>query len=202
MENFSKDLTDALPTIKNRGTNAGGKNTNLYGKKFESITSNYPRLIEKGFERVEMGRGKNSYYLRSTTSKGENIFLEQNGFKKYMKEKYDLDFIRNPDEAYIIQTEADKPHLIILEKKEQNVEGSVDTKLYASPALKKEYELIGGDKFHIEYIFCLSKYFKDKFIEGSKKYALLNQIFSIYNIHCLFGEDDNYFESLHNFLTI
>jgi hypothetical protein len=202
MENLSSDLSDALPVIKNRGTNGGGKNTNVNGKKFEQITSNYHRLIEKGFERVNIGKGKNCYYLRHITSKGENIFLEQNGFKLYMKEKYNLDFIRNPDEAYIVQTGADKPHLIILEKKEQNVEGSVDTKLYASPGLKKEYELIAGDKFYIEYIFCLSKYFKNKFMEGSKKYALLNQIFIFYNIHCLFGEDENYFESLDTFLTI
>ena len=198
MENLSQDLLSALPDIKNKGSKAGGKNTNANGRKFESLTSNYSRLIDMGFKRTNMNKGKNAYYLE----KDNNIFLEQNGFKMYMKTKYNLEFIRNPDEAYIIQNSNDKPYLIILEKKEQCVEGSVDTKLLAAPGFKKEYELIAGEKFQVEYIFCLSKYFKNKFIEGGKKYTLLNEIFTIYNIHCLFGEDENYFELLHKFLTI
>lgn len=198
MENLSKDLRQALKESKNKGSKAGGKNTNFNGKKFELLTSNYPKLLEKGFKRVDMGKGKNAYYLE----KDDTIFLEQNGFKMYMKNKHDLEFIRNPDEAYILKNSSDKPYLIILEKKEQSVDGSVDTKLHASPGLKKEYELIAGEKFQVEYIFCLSKYFKNKFLEGNRKYILLNQIFTCYNIHCLFGEDENYFELLHNFLDI
>ena len=36
--------------IENKGTGAGGSNTNLYGKKFEEITDNEPLLKEQGYK--------------------------------------------------------------------------------------------------------------------------------------------------------
>ena len=46
---------------KNKGTGAGGSNTNLYGKKFEYKTNNESRLLLNGF--VKCGNYKN-YYLK------------------------------------------------------------------------------------------------------------------------------------------
>lgn len=39
-----------LELIVNKGTGAGGANTNLNGKKFEDKTNNIPRLFENGYE--------------------------------------------------------------------------------------------------------------------------------------------------------
>jgi hypothetical protein len=40
--------------MKNKGTGAGGNSTNYYGKKFETQTNNYERLIENGYQIVSM----------------------------------------------------------------------------------------------------------------------------------------------------
>jgi len=37
------------PAIVNKGTGAGGANTNYYGKKFEEKTNNQQRLLEMGY---------------------------------------------------------------------------------------------------------------------------------------------------------
>jgi hypothetical protein len=124
----------------NKGTGAGGKNTNIYGKKFEDKTNNENKLIDDGFIKESYSKTKYGYYLYKTI-----YFTLQNGLKLFIKSKYDIDIFRCPDEAYIIK---------ILEKKEQNVEGSVETKLWSSPSLKREYELILGEilRLNIHYV--------------------------------------------------
>lgn len=125
--------------IINKGTGAGGANTNYYGKQFEEKT--------------------------------------------------------NPDEAYIIEYTSGRKIIKILEKKEQNVEGSVETKLWSGPSLKREYELVLGPEFEVFYGFCVNKFLKNKFISNEKKYTILNTILTENNISVLFGEDENYFET-------
>jgi hypothetical protein len=46
------------------------------------------------------------------------------------------------------------------------------------------------------YGFCLNKFLKNKIVSTEKKYTILNTIFNETNIAVLFGEDDDYFETL------
>jgi hypothetical protein len=117
----------------------------------------------------------------------------QTGLKTFIKNKYDIELFRCPDEAYIIEYKSGRKVIKILEKKEQNVEGSVETKLWAGPALKREYELLLGDGFEVYYGFCLSSFLKDKMTSGDKKYTTLHTILSEAHIDVLFGDDDDYF---------
>jgi hypothetical protein len=103
---------------------------------------------------------------------------------------------RCPDEAYIIEYNSGRKVIKILEKKEQNVEGSVETKLWAGPSLKREYELVLGADFEVFYGFSISDYLKMKLTSNEKKYTILNAILNENNIPVLFGDDDNYFETL------
>jgi hypothetical protein len=103
---------------------------------------------------------------------------------------------RCPDEAYIIEYTTGKKVIKILEKKEQNVEGSVETKLWSGPSLKREYELVLGSEFEVFYGFCISAFLKNKLISNEKKYVILNTILDENNIAVLFGDDENYFEIL------
>jgi hypothetical protein len=119
-----------------------------------------------------------------------------------MKNKYNIDLFRCPDEAYIIEYNNGKNVIKILEKKEQNVEGSVETKLWSGPSLKREYELILGSKFTVFYGFCVSEFLKKKLVSNEKKYITLNTIFNENNIVVLFGDDENYFETFDNWLNI
>ena len=107
-----------------------------------------------------------------------------------MKNKYNIELFRYPDEAYIIEYNTGCKILKILEKKEQNVEGSV----------KREYELVLENDFKIFYGFCVNDFLKKKLISTKQKYIILNIIFSENNINVLFGDDNDYFNTLDNWI--
>lgn len=191
--------------IVNKGTGAGGANTNYYGKLFEEKTNNQQRLFEMGYTKTNFTQNSKKttktsqkvydYYLSKTYEDKTIVFVLQNGLKKYIKHKYNADLFRCPDEAYIIEYTSGRKVIKILEKKEQNVEGSVETKLWSGPSLKREYELMLGPDFEVFYGFCVSGFLKNKLISTDKKYTILNTIFTENNIAVLFGDDENYFET-------
>jgi hypothetical protein len=193
------------PIIGNKGTGAGGANTNLYGKKFEEKTNNQIRLLEDGYIKnsftTKNPKKAYDFYLSKKCEDRNIVFVLQNGLKLYMKNKYNIELFRCPDEAYIIEYVTGKKVIKILEKKEQNVEGSVETKLWSGPSLKREYELIVGNEFEVHYGFCLSDFLKKKIISNEKKYMILNIIFNENNIAVLFGDDENYFETIDNWIN-
>lgn len=187
-----------MSEITNKGTGAGGANTNYYGKKFEEKTNNQQRLLDNGYilhNFTKKNKNTYGYYLSKTFHDKTIIFVLQSGLKMYMKEKYNIDLFRYPDEAYIIEYNNGRKVIKILEKKEQNVEGSVEIKLWSSPSLKREYELILGDDFEVFYGLCVSDFLKNKIISGEKKYTILNTLFIEANIAVLFGDNENYFET-------
>lgn len=193
-----------IAAITNKGTGAGGANTNYYGKKFEEKTNNQPRLMEMGYMKHSFtAKSKKTYdfHLTKTFEDKTITFVMQNGLKMYMKNKYDIDLFRCPDEAYIIEYNSGKKLVKILEKKEQNVDGSVETKLWSGPSLKREYELVLGSGFEIDYGFCVSDFLKKKLVSNDKKYTILNTIFSENNIGVLYGDDENYFETFDKWLS-
>ena len=190
--------------IQNKGTGAGGSNTNYYGKQFEEKTNNQSRLLQIGYTQNSFTKKPKKiydYYLSKNFEDKNIVFVLQNGLKMYLQHKYNIEGYRCPDEAYIIEYTNGKKVIKILEKKEQNVEGSVETKLWASVALKREYELVLGKEFEVHYAFCLSEFLKKKFTSPQPKYVHLNTIFHENNIAVLFGDDDDYFERLDNWVN-
>jgi hypothetical protein len=185
---------------------AGGFRTTLFGKNFERDTNNKHRLMRFGYTKksfVSTQKSKNVYdfYLSKTYKDKTVIFVLQQGFKKYMKERYNIDVIRNPDEAYIIEYNNGKKIVKILEKKNQQVEGTVELKLWAGPSLKREYQLVLGKDFDVKYGFCVNDFFKDKLISDKQKYVLLNRILDENNIKVLYGEDRSYFQRLDHWIN-
>lgn len=192
-----------LNMIVNKKTTAGGANTNYYGKKFEEKTNNQPRLLNDGYIKNSFTKNPKKvydFYLSKTFEDKTIIFVLQNGLKMFMKNKYNIELFRRPDEAYIIEYNTGRKVIKILEKKEQNVEGSVETKLWGGPSLKREYELVLGHEFEVHYGFCVSEFLKKKITSNEKKYTTLNKIFNETNIAILFGDDDNYFETFDKWL--
>lgn len=202
--NIICNLLDTEKIIKktniiNKGTGAGGASTNFYGKKFEDKTNNETRLLNIGFSKnFYNNKSKKiyNYYLSKNYDDKTIIFVLQNGLKNYIKTNYNIDIFRCPDEAYIIEFNNGKKIIKILEKKEQNVEGSVETKLWSAQSLKREYELVLDNNFEVHYAFCVNNFLKNKLTSNEKKYIILNKIFNENNINVLFGDDDNYFELL------
>ncbi len=184
--------------ITNRGTGAGGSNTNLYGKAFEKKTDNEPRLLLNGFVReiIPGCSTKYGYYLVKEISPTESItYLTQGGLKAYFKHFFNIEMCRSPDEAYLFKNR-ETYTLKILEKKNQNTPGSVDTKLLAGNGFIEEYKYFLGEKFNVCYAFCISDFLKKDYIADCKKSRALRHINEKYNIAVLFGDDSDYFETL------
>jgi hypothetical protein len=175
--------------VVNKGTGAGGANTNVNGKKFEEKANNQQRLLEDGYV-------KKDGYLSKTFEDKTIYFVLQGELKTFLENKYKVyNIFRKPDEAYIIEYKSGRKVIKILEKKTQNCEGSVETKLWSGPSLKREYEIVLGKEFEVVYGFCVSEFLKNKLISNINKYAILNEILSENNIAVLFGDDKNYFET-------
>ena len=101
------DKKNIEPILINKGTGAGGTNTNYYGKHFEDKTNNQTRLLNDGYIKHSFVYKKQTnaygYYLSKTFEDKKIVFVLQNGLKKYMKSTYNIDAFRCPDEAYIIE---------------------------------------------------------------------------------------------------
>ncbi len=190
--------------INNKGTGAGGANTNYHGKKFEEKTNNKQSLLELGYTEnslLQKPKKATDFYLSKTFEDRTIIFVLQGGLKVYMKNKYNIDLFRCPDEAYIIEYTRGRKVIKILERKEQNVQGSAETKLWAGPSLKREYELVLGKDFEVVYGLCVSEFLKKKVVSNETKYTILNTIFNENNIAVLFGDDENYFEIINTWIN-
>ena len=182
----------------NKGTGAGGANTNKNGKAFEEKTSNEPRLLANGFVKnsIPGKKGKYDYYLEKATEDGSIVYLTQGGMASYFMWKFNIEMVRHPDEAYLVRR-GDTYTLRVLEKKNQNVQGSVDTKLLAGPGMLEEYEMCISDaKFTVEYAFSLSAFLKEMYVSDVKKWKLMRAINERHGIKVFFGEDENYYELL------
>jgi len=136
INNIDLDKDNKNKPIINRGTKAGGKNTNINGLNFEKETSCKNILEEEGY----------------------NDF-SKNLFKQFINKKkiYSvIDGCKSPDECYINE---DKKHIIIIEKKFQNKNGSVCEKIQTAPFKKLYFEKI-LPLYKITYAYILSKWFE------------------------------------------
>jgi len=178
----------------------GGASTNFYGKAFEYKTSIFHKIHSSHIQNnpIREGyKGTDGHYIIEKTKEKKVTYVSQNGLKKYMKSFYNIDLFRFPDEAYIIETANGRRIIKILEKKEQRREGSVETKLWSGPSLKREFEIMLKDVgFEVEYAFCLSSFLKEKMLSNKPKYTILKQILDENGIPVFFGDDDDYFDVL------
>ena len=181
--------------VTNRGTGAGGSKTNENGKTFERKTDNESRLLLNGFtkKKIPGAKSKYGYYLENADN--TCVYMTQGGLKAYFRHFFKKDMFRSPDEAYLFRT-ADSYVLKILEKKNQNVEGSVDTKLLAGPGFIEEYQECLGPDFKIVYAFCISAFLKKDYTSETLKYRILRKINEKHGISVLFGDDETYYSSL------
>ena len=191
--------------MKNKGTGAGGAKTNENGKNFEKKTNNEENLLKNGYIKINLSKSK--YYLSKKFKNKTIDFVIQNNFKTYVNKFYNIEIFRNPDEAYIINYNSGKKIIKILEKKNQNVNGSVflrsfcEKELWSGPSLKREYELVLGEKINakIKYYFCINEFLKNKFFSNQKKYKILDSILQENNIKIFFGDDLDYFQKFNKF---
>lgn len=203
------DLLACLPRDEIKNIHNAANN----GKIFEEKTTSNDYLIHNGFFKKKFYvNGIKKFYLKSVITLDDTqikiINANQNNFNAYIFKKLKITPIRVPDEAYIIkQVNHEKISYIIkiLEKKFQNVDGSVETKIWAGPALKREYELIFGEKYNIQYAFTVNDFLKKKLVISSnsihkKKYEILCKILEENNIPIFYGDDLDYLDKLNGWI--
>lgn len=176
----------------NRGTGAGGANTNKSGKYYETKVDIETTLLnEYNFYKIKTNSKLS--YIKKTENKNNIYYFKQGGLKKFLEQRGKTIY-RNPYMAVVKETN-DNKHLIIFEVKNQTVSGSVDTKLWSGYTFRREYQKCLGEEYTIDYIFILSDYFKLEF-EKNPKFQLLSEILEEQNINVIFGSDDDYLDKI------
>ena len=206
---FNTILNNEINKIINKGTGAGGANTNFNGIMFENKTSIENKLLENNFKKIIMNKNKYGYYYIKTNNENNKIiYLTQSGFQSYFKENFNFNIYKKPDEAFVILNN-NTFYIKILEKKNQNVEGSVEDKLKTGLFNKKEYEKIFKYEieknniifnYNISYGFCISKFLQEKFESNKIKYNIIKEIMDEDGIKIFYGDNDNYFDILLNWV--
>jgi hypothetical protein len=178
----------------NRGTGAGGAETNVNGLLYEEkidLSSLYKECIREknektrtikfsGYEREFINANKSALHKYMTIIGEKNTNLQPAAGCK------------EPDEAYI---DINKKIVYIIEKKFQQTPGSVDEKLQTAPFKKQHY----GKQFpnyKIYYIYCLSDWFK------RDEYISVLQYLSESNIPIFWGNDPEYKTSIIDFICV
>jgi hypothetical protein len=186
--------------IINRGTGAGGANTNKTGKKFEDDICLTKNSItgDNGWKKNLTGRGKFAFYYVKDFSDKRVYYMEQSGLKSFFnlagKSKYaKIIVFRHPDQTFFIEPhdKKKKPILVINEAKTQTRSGSVETKLWAGPTFKKEYQKVFPD-LEVRYCFSLDgEYMKKQFTSNSDKYKILKELLEEDSIPIFYQWEEN-----------
>ena len=144
--------------IKNKGTGAGGLNTNKNGLPYEKMTDLDDKIII-----VE--KNKFSNIIKFDNSEKTFIKTKQANLFKCMKDAVNTNIIKahgckNPDECYI---DKEFKNIFIIEKKFQQCSGSVCEKIQ-TPDFKIWQYSRTFPEYNIIYMYCLSDWFKQNCI--------------------------------------
>ena len=177
--------------IKNKGTGAGGANTNKNGLSYEEMTEIKESDRYKYTDSIKV----KTKMIKQVIIDGElHIKINKAELKLYMNEnkKYNTKSEKalEPDECYINES---KKIIYILEKKFQQTSGSVDEKIQTGFFKIWFYNEQYPD-YEIKYCYCLSDWFK------SIKYKPEMRFFKKYEIDVFWGSDDNYADNILNWI--
>lgn len=171
----------------NRGTGAGGSNTNANGLSYEDLTD-----LKTEYNILKHDTNHNEIKFKDS----DTIFKSssQAGVFKCMKVSIDASVIpahgcKRPDECFINE---DENKIFIIEKKFQQSGGSVCEKIQTSEFKKWQYNRLFPD-YEIFYIYCLSDWFK---INTPAELEYLEYK----NVPVFWGSDSNYKKKIIDFI--
>jgi len=173
--------------IVNKGTGAGGSNTNKTGLSYEDITALHEHIIK-----VKTCKNSNDIVFR-----GNDLVFKMTkkaGLFKCMHDKINNEIqkahgCKNPDECYINE---DSKTMFIIEKKFQQTPGSVCEKIQTHDFKIWQYSRTFPD-YKIVYMYCLSDWFKDN-CKAELEYA------EVKNVPIFWGNTTTYKEDVIKFM--
>ena len=193
--------------IINRGTGAGGANTNATGLSYEaktdlstdyiivpspsptnspSTTSTIPDSPLSKYPRIKF-TGNNKKFIKANKSELHKIMTAANEINTNLEPAAGC---KNPDEAYIAP---ESNRVYIIEKKFQQTSGSVDEKIQTGVFKKYHYGKLFPN-YRISYIYCLSDWFRKAEYKSVLDYLIENQI------PVFWGNDPDYKQKIIRFM--
>lgn len=177
-----------MENIINKGTNAGGINTNKNGLCYEEITDlsdNFTVLEDHDFsKKIKF----NQYEKNFIATKQSGLFKSM---KQYINKTIEKAHgCKNPDECYINE---ETKTIFIIEKKFQQTAGSVCEKIQTFEFKKWQYSRTFPE-WTIVYIYCLSNWF-EKNCKAEIQYLKFKQI------PLFWGNSNTYKQDIINFIV-
>ena len=177
--------------IKNRGTGAGGANTNANGLPYEALTMLPYDIIEekKNHMKIKFHGSCDKTFICANQSKLFN-YMDSIGVinKKTIRKAHGC---CKPDECYIDHA---ANIIFIIEKKFQQVPGSVCEKIQTS-IFKKHFFNITFPDYTIVYMYCLSDWFR------THCKTELEILANIEKTPVFFGSSETYKKDVIHFIT-
>ena len=177
-----------MPTLKmNRGTGAGGTNTNKNGLAYEVMTS-----LREHLNVIETVNTKRLSYEKYLINNREYIGLQKANLRRYLVSELNPQCERHlePDEAFVCK---DIKKLYILEKKFQQCAGSADEKIQTA-LFKHEFYQEQYPEYDIHYAYVLNDWFQQN------KYKPEMRFLQKYGIRVFWSSDDDYVEQVKEWL--
>jgi len=188
----------------NRGTGAGGANTNANGLPFEekvhlkteyasSILTEHPIKSKKTKLMVTPLTTNQIKFGNSDIELVEVSGYEFHRYMEFIREmnmnKRPMQGCIKPDEAYV---DNNRKHIYIIEKKTQG-EGSTDEKIQTAATKSRHYRKLFPN-YKIYYMYCLSDHFK------FDKYESVMEELQEDNIPVFWGDDADYKSKIIEFI--
>ncbi len=179
--------------VINKGTGAGGSNTNVNGLSYE-IKTDLSSLFSEEIIDKKMGTKKikfiqyNDYEFVNANKSKLYKYMETNGERNIQLQQ--AAGCKEPDEAYI---DIHRKLVFIIEKKFQQTPGSVDEKIQTGPFKKLHYSK-QFPNYKVHYIYCLSDWFKRDEYNSVIDYLQEN------NIPVFWGNDSEYKNNIITFM--
>jgi hypothetical protein len=189
--------------IINRGTGAGGANTNKHGLAFEDTISSVSSLQARGFQPIKYGKLEHMFYLKKEYNDTNKVvyYAKKKSFKHLIQRLFSIVMFKEPDEAYLIHNHSDDTYeLCIIEIKNQNRDGSVEEKLMTANTVRRMYEKALQQRVKVRYAYSVSNFLKHKLTSNTLKYLILQEIYMEDGIKLFYAEDEDYLQQLSKWL--
>jgi hypothetical protein len=193
-------------SVTNKGTGAGGANTNGNGLPYELYTdlSDSYTVCQESSKTKPVKTSRNLMKLVKFKGYDKQVYVgNKSAFHKGM-ELLGFPMVlpvalgitqpahgcRQPDEAYV---DTERKKIVIIEKKFQEHGGSVCEKIQTGDFKRRQYQKM-YPQFEVHYVYCLSEWFE----ENCK--AEIDDLRNYSNIPVFFGHDEKYKEDIIRFI--
>ena len=193
-------------SVTNKGTGAGGANTNANGLPYELYTDLSGLYTQCQGMAKEISVKTSKCHMKSVTFAGYDRLIYVGNKSAFHKGMELLGFsmvlpvalgitqpahgCRQPDEAYV---DIERKKIIIIEKKFQQHGGSVCEKIQSGDFKRRQYQKM-YPQFDVYYVYCLSSWFKENCA------AEIDDLVNYSNIPVFFGDDEKYNENIIRFI--